>query len=531
MNEIKLQQISRNELVNYSKEQLIQHFEKQNAYSHILQKKYEEFKKENDDLKIENIELKECNKLLADKILFIEGQLVVLRNKMFRKKSEKRDLNKNLNQDSKGKNSKGKKKPEKRSLLPSEKYPEAAIIESHVELKELPNCTCCGNTMEDSGMTEDSEYLTVVPKEYIIIQQKRHKYRCGKCHGEIKTAPSAPRIIPGSTYSDEMIVDVAMSKYCDLVPIERYSSIAGREGLVDLPPNSLIGTTHKLADYIEPAYNKVREEIMSSKVLHADETPHRMLEGDDKKSWYLWGFSNNESSYFEIRNTRSGDVASELLNQSECEYLVSDIFSGYAKAVKESNKIREQKNKPKITSVYCNAHSRRKFKEAGDSFPKESEFFIEYYRKIYQLEAEGKKDTGTLSDKRAEMKTLFEEMKKEAELQREVFSTKSSLVTAINYFLKNYTGFTLFLYYPFLPIDNNHQERLLRNPVIGRKTWFGTHSKQGAKTASIFFTIVESCKLNNINPRQYFKNLIQHMHAGLAAFTPKEFKDMLINSE
>jgi transposase len=511
-----IQKIQYDDFINYSKEELICFFKEQKKYT--------------DELLNENNELKECNKLLTDKILVIEGQLVVLRNKIFRKKSEKSTLNKNLGLDSKGKNSKEKKKPEKRSLLPSENYPEAAIIESHIELKDLPHCTCCGNTMEDSGMTEDSECLTVVPKEYLIIQQKRHKYRCGKCHGEIKTAPSAPRIIPGSTYSDEMIIDVAMAKYCDLVPIERYSTIAGREGLVDLPPNSLIGTTHKLAEYVEPAFHKVREEIMSSKILHADETPHRMLEGDDKKSWYLWGFSNKESSYFEIRNTRSGDVASELLNQSKCQYLVSDVFSGYARAVRESNIIREQKKQPAITSVYCNAHSRRKFKEAEDSFPKESDIFIEYYRKIYQLEAEGKKDTATLSDKRTEMKALFEEMKKEAESQRENFSAKSSLVTAINYFLKNYTEFTLFLYYPFLPIDNNHQEGQLRNPVIGRKTWFGTHSKQGAKTTSIFFTLVESCKLNKINPRHYFKKLIQHLHAGLEAFTPKEFKDMLNNS-
>lgn len=518
MNEIKLQQLSRNELLNYSKEQLIQLFEKQNEYSNILQKKYEEFEKE-------NTELKECNKLLADKILFIEGQLVVLRNKIFRKKSEKSPLHKQLDI-----SPKPKKKPEKRSLLPSENYPEAAIIESHIEFKDLPNCTCCGHSMEDSGMTEDSEYLTVEPKEYLIIRQRRHKYRCKKCHGEIKTAPTAPRIIPGSTYSDELIVDVAMAKYCDLVPIERYSTIAGREGLVDLPPNSLIGTTHKLAEYVEPAFHKVREEILSSHVLHADETPHRMLEGDDKKSWYLWGFSNNESSYFEIKNTRSGDVASELLNQSDCQYLVSDVFSGYEKAVRESNKIREQKKQAKITNVYCNAHSRRKFKEAGDSFPNEAKYFIESYRKIYQLEAEGKEENATLSKKRLEMKSHFIEMKKTAEILRESYSSKSSLVTAINYFLKNYTGLTLFLDHNFLPIDNNHQERQLRNPVIGRKTWFGTHSKQGAKTASIFFSLVESCKLNAINPRLYFKKLIQHLHSGRAPFTPKEFKDIPINS-
>ena len=63
------------------------------------------------------------------------------------------------------------------------------------------------------------------------------------------TAP--PRIKPGSGYSDEMVIDVALSKYCDLVP-ERYTSIAGREGLKDLPPNSLIQQTHYLSDFVEP---------------------------------------------------------------------------------------------------------------------------------------------------------------------------------------------------------------------------------------------------------------------------------------
>ena len=117
MNEIKLQEINKGELLNYSKEQLIQYFEKQNEYSDNLQKKYEEIKKE-------NIELKECNKLLADKILVIEGQLVVLRNKLFRPKSEKTNnkanSKENLKDKDKHKNSK-KKKREKVNLLPSER--------------------------------------------------------------------------------------------------------------------------------------------------------------------------------------------------------------------------------------------------------------------------------------------------------------------------------------------------------------------------------------------------------------------------
>ena len=95
---------------------------------------------------------------------------------------------------------------------------------------------------------------------------------------------------------------------------------------------------------------------------------------------------------------------------------------------------------------------------------------------------------------------------------------------ALGYFLRNYRELTLFTQNVELPIDNNSQERLLRNPVIGRKTWYGTHSKKGAETAAILHTLVESCKLNKVNPREYFKALIDDLHAGRASYTPAMFK-------
>jgi len=64
----------------------------------------------------------------------------------------------------------------------------------------------------------------------------------------------------------------------------------------------------------------------------------------------------------------------------------------------------------------------------------------------------------------------------------------------------------------------------MRNPVIGRKTWYGTHSKRGAKTAAILFSIVESCKLNQVNPRAYLKRLVSALHSGKPHFTPAQFK-------
>jgi len=252
-----------------------------------------------------------------------------------------------------------------------------------------------------------------------------------------------------------------------------------------------------------------------------------MLERDKGHSWYLWGFSSPRTSYFEVHDTRSGDVASELLKRSVCEYLMSDVFSGYAKAIRETNLYRLSLGLPPIKNIYCNAHARRKFKESVDNFPTEAEYFINIYKKIYRLEeiAQNRPPHRTLRVRRL-MTKLFEDMKTYAMQNIAGFSDKSSIAKAMSYYLKNYDQFALFIKNKDLPIDNNLQERLLRNPVIGRKTWYGTHSERGAETAAILFSIVESCKLNKINPREYFRNLVKDLHLGKNPYSPKEFKDL-----
>lgn len=77
-----------------------------------------------------------------------------------------------------------------------------------------------------------------------------------------------------------------------------------------------------------------------------------------------------------------------------------------------------------------------------------------------------------------------------------------------------------------MPIDNNAQERVFRSHVVGRKTWYGTHSEKGAKTAAVLFSIVETCKLNQVNPREYLKNLVEDLLLGKNHYTPKESRDL-----
>ena len=127
------------------------------------------------------------------------------------------------------------------------------------------------------------------------------------------------------------------------------------------------------------------------------------------------------------------------------------------------------------------------------------------------------------------MRPHFEAMKQKAMEEIARYPNKNKYRKALNYFLENYEGLTLFLTQSDVPIDNNAQERLLRSHVVGRKTWYGTHSERGAKTAAILFTLVETCKLNDVNPREYFKNLVEDLLLGKKPYTPKDYADLSKN--
>jgi transposase len=347
---------------------------------------------------------------------------------------------------------KKKKKETKKVQLPSERYPEAEVTETELSFRDPQSCSCCSAEMSPSGLFEVSEVLTVTPAVFKINRIKREKLRCSKCYGDVKTAPALPRIVPGGSYSDEMIIDVVVAKYCDLIPIERYAQMAARGGLKDLPPQSLIQLTHYCAAFIRSVYDLIKKELLQRTVLHADETPHRMLEQwgveeeDKRKSWYLWGFSDNlTSSYLEVRNTRSGDVASELLSESNCEYLVSDVFSGYNKSVRQTNEKRAKLGRPGVFNIYCNAHAYRKFKDLKDDT--EFEDIRQLYKRIYRLEgiAQRRPTQERLLKARAKMTKLFEEIKALCLARLSEHSSKSAAGKAMSYFLKNYESFTRFI--------------------------------------------------------------------------------------
>lgn len=450
--------------------------------------------------------------------LAIKDQLLVIRHTMFGPSSEKRPKPKPeaIAEAQKSAKERGEKNTEPRVLLPSLRYPKAPLRESHVTFEEgkEPCCSLCEAKMKAMGdQTEDAEWVTVTQKTYYVQRQMRQKYRCESCHGDIQTAPLLPRIAPGSAFSDEMAIDVAIAKYCDHIPINRYVKQAERAGLVGVSPQSLIDQTHTLSDFLAPLYQKLKKEIQGEAVLGADETPWKMLEGDETPRWQLWGFFTNTAAYYEAHDTRAAEVAHEFLKTCDAKYLLSDAYCGYSKSTQGT----------KIKNAFCHAHARRRWKEASPQYPVESQFMLESYDELYTIEREIRDQPpdvkGAVREQRS--RPILEAMKKYAVPLWCL--PKSSVGKAKNYFLDNWDELSRFLEDGRIPIDNNRSERGLRGPVLGRKNFYGNHSKRGAETMQILYSIIESCKICEVEPHGYLLKTVQEMHQGREPLTPLEF--------
>ncbi len=437
--------------------------------------------------------------------LALKDELLIIKHKFYGSSSEQRPKPRDHKPEA-------QKQAKPKTLLPSKRYPDLPVLEDEIDLEQAPSCSLCDSGMQKMGQTEDGEYVTVTQKVFHIVKQRRQKYRCNKCHGDVKTVPAPPRLKAGSSFGDEVAIDVAVSKYCDHLPVERYARQAKRLGLTDVHPQTLIDQTHYLAEALKPVYGRLRAEVRGSAVLHADETPWKLLEGDDKKNWFLWGFFNARSSYYEAHDSRAGKVAGDFLEECQAAYLVSDAYSGYAECTKAS----------KIKNAYCMAHARRKWIEAEPHYP-EATPVIDWIGELYEIERE-------LKNHSADMR-LVGRLKRSKPLLKQINDyllalnvlPKSSIGKARRYLLKHWQQLTRFLDDGRIPVDNNLAERGLRGPVVGRKNYYGNHSKRGAETTAILYSIIESCKLNGIDPYRYLKQTLRAILCEQPFLTPVEF--------
>lgn len=378
------------------------------------------------------------------------------------------------------------------------------IIEQNHDVAEAEKiCKECGGTTftEMKGMEEESDEVTVVERQFVLVRHRRKKYRCS-CNGCIVTAPAPQKLQPGSHYSLAFAVEVAASKYMDHLPLERQVRIMGREGLM-VDSQTLWDQINALAGVLRPTYLAIREAVLASRVVHADETWWRLMLKGETKRWWVWTVSSRNGVYHKIFKSRSIEAAEQLL-KGYAGTVMADGYGVYPAVAR---------GRPLILA-HCWAHVRRKFIEAAPNHPGECKEVLDLIGMLYQIERTVPSVTASLDGKEIEEALLLRQRVREerssvviAKLRDWAYAQRvlpeSGFGKAIGYMMGLWAGLTRFLKDPEIPLDNNLAERSLRGVVIGRKNHYGSRSEKGTQVAALFYTLVESAQVWGIEPKSY----------------------------
>jgi transposase len=370
-------------------------------------------------------------------------------------------------------------------------------------------CPKCGLPLEEmAGQFEESEEVTVVERQFKVVVHKRKKYRC-RCNACVETAPLATeRLIPGGRYSLEFAVEAAADKYLDHMPLQRQVRKMAREGL-DIKAQTLWDQLYALSRVLRPTVEAILAEIRASALVYADETPWRVLQGKrGNERWFLWAVANDHLVYYLADPSRATEAAKKLLADYNGT-LMSDGYGAYGSLARAGPQMNlDGTGGNRIKHVQCWAHVRRKFYDLREKHPEECRQVLNLIRGLYVNESRVRGNgTDGLAERALRRDRIGRKVvaliERWAKKQVTRFLPESGLVKAIGYMTNAWRGLTVFLDDPCVPLDNNHVERAIRGPVVGRKNHLGSMTGRGAEVTAQLYTLFESAKLAGIDPKVY----------------------------
>lgn len=447
------------------------------------------------------------NSALNAELLRLKEQMAGLQQSLFGNSSEKRKGEDDSDKNSTSADSESTS-PDEKSADSSEqpkskekRQLDLPIVEQEHELADDDKAcdSCGGDLVEWNGQFEEFEEVDVVEREYRIVRHRRKKYRCS-CGCAPVTAPGPVRL-RGSGFSLLFAVTVCVDKWGMHLPHVRQSGKMATLGC-PIPNAQLWQQAELLARTLEPTYDALGDYVADSELIHADETPWRMLKKGSKK-WWAWTFSNYDSVYICIDPSRGHQVPLKVLEGSK-GLLVVDAHGAYKKLVQLH---------PDLKLALCWSHTRRKFIEAEAAYP-QATVAIDLMRKLFAIEAKTP-DFRFIDDDAQRAKVLAKirttrnresrplVVKLETWMREQACLPKSKLGIAIRYALSNWPGLSVFLDDPRAPMTNNQAERTIRPAVVGRKNHYGSKSRRGTEVAALFYSLIGTCRMLNIDSSTY----------------------------
>jgi|SRR5579863_349456 len=385
-------------------------------------------------------------------------------------------------------------------------------------------CPACGGT-HFSKLGEDvTEVLEKIPARLKVIRHIRPKLSCRSCE-RIVQAPAPDLPIEKGRPGPGLVANVVVGKYLDGLPLYRQSAILAREG-VDVERATLADWVGHVAWWVMPLAEMIGAHVMAAPVIHTDDTPIAVLApGNGKtKTGRLWAYVLDERPWqgsrapaaaYRFSPDRKGERPRDHLAGFR-GVIQADAYSGY-EALARSAAERPGRGPPQLLHAACWAHARRKFYDVFEATRSPiAEEALTRIGEIYAIEREinGQPAGMRHAARQDRAVPILDALHEWLVVQRRRLSSKNALARAIQYALTRWDALARYTGDGRLAIDNNVAERALRGIAITRKNFLFLGSEAGGERAAILYTVLESAKLNGLDPEAYLADVIDRMAKG-----------------
>ena len=396
-------------------------------------------------------------------------------------------------------------------------------------------CTDCGGSFKVLG-TDVMEELEYVPGHYIVNQIGRPRLACTCCEKVVQAEmPSRP--IPKSFVGPALMAHILCCKYGYHLPLYRQSQMFANEG-IDLSGSLMAGWVGKCTKLLERMSDAIRDHVFEAQAIFMDDTTVKLLQkgngkGKNKsKTARLWVYARKEDTWasgappavwYQFSTSRGAEHPSQHLATYE-GFAHADAYAGYNDAYRTG----------RVKEMACMAHVRREFFDLYEStkLPVAGEAVLRI-KKLYDVETQARflPPAERVALRQEYAKPVFDDMEVWLKEQLRKISSKTPLAKAIKYALARLPKARPYLDNGFLELDNNTAENAVRPVAVGRKNYLFMGSEAGGKSAAIAYTLIETAKMNKVNPEAWLAWVLEriqdHPANRINDLMPWAYQDMI----
>ncbi len=358
----------------------------------------------------------------------------------------------------------------------------------------LEGCPQCHGALENVH-TREQYVEEVIPAHSVVICYRTYKGYCPHCQRKVESRH--PDQIPHRMIGSRALLITAQLKHELGVPYRKTASVLKRLCGLSITPGALVQQMSALAGWLKPEYKAIQSALRQSSSVNVDETGWRL----DGKSCWLWAFTNDSFSIYEVNASRGHQVVLQQLGEDYAGTIISDFYTAY-----NPLPYRQQK---------CLVHLLRELSKCA---PGNTEEYAAFHKKLTRL----LRDALRLKQRISELpQDVFDRRlgyihKRLAKLAQATYETPDCQRLAKRLSKHAHQLFT-FLEQMDVESDNNRAERAIRPAVVTRKISGGNRSPKGTQAFGIITSLIQTCKLQKRDFVEVGLEIIRRYHAGLPA--------------